>query len=262
MNPHPPNDLDYYAILGVAPDASLAEIKQAHRALVRRYHPDLFALNPEVAWEAEILMSEINRAYDVLSNSQKRRIYDRQRREQDAKWQAENGQGAAHAQTEDGFLADKESVLFAPSADAHWFLALLQWLSFQRARSGHRQTMGALSKLLLAPIPFCVAIIVSSLFFQLGSVTGHVFLFGLSAVLAYPLILVPALARLMLPIRYQPLLSLKQKIIGTPIMLMAALLLGWIWVVVADRHGTVSNPLDLYWWCGLIVLTCLSLAAL
>lgn len=252
MTPDPPDDLDYYAILCVAPDASPAEIKSAYRALARRYHPDLYALNPDVAWEAEILMSEINRAYAVLSNSQQRQRYDAQRQQCAAAWTA-----ATSSTNPDAATAGGAGLL---SAVAVLVEAAQCWFSARQAASSHKQVMGALSKMLLAPIPFCIAIIVSALFWKLGSVTGAMFLCGLSAVLAYPFILVPLWLRLLLPIRYQPFLSFRQKMVGIPLILISAVLLGWVWVVVVDRHG--SNPLDLYWWCGLIVVTCLSLACL
>lgn len=250
MTPDPPNDLDYYAILCVAPDASLAEIKSAYRALARRYHPDRYALNSDIAWQAEIMMSLINRAYAVLSNTWQRQRYDEQR-------QHAAGTATTSRTTPDTATAGGTSML---SAAAVLVKAAQRWFSAQQAASNHKQVMGTLSKMLLAPIPFCIATIVSALFWQLGSVTGAMFLCGLSAVLAYPFILVPLWLRLLLPIRYQPFLSFKQKMVGIPIILISAVLLGWVWVAVVDRHG--SNPLDLYWWCGLIVVTCLSLACL
>lgn len=64
---------DYYEILGVKRDASEKEIKQAYRRLARRYHPDV---NPgDMA--AEERFKNINRAYEVLSDPQKRAKYDR-----------------------------------------------------------------------------------------------------------------------------------------------------------------------------------------
>jgi hypothetical protein len=255
MTPDPPDDLDYYAILGVSSDASLAEIKSAYRALAWRYHPDRYALNSDRAWQAEIMMSLINRAYAVLSNSGQRHRYDEQRQQHAAAWTAKASSTAPGAAAMGG-----ARLLSAAAVIQHLVKAARRWLSAQQAASSHKQMMGALSKMLLAPIPFCIAIIVSALFWQLGSVTGAMFLCGLSAVLAYPFILVPLWLRLLLPIRYQPFLSFRQKLVGAPIILSLAVLLGWVWVGVVDRHG--SNPLDLYWWCGLIVVTCLSLACL
>lgn len=63
---------DYYSVLGVAKDAKKPEIKSAYRKLARSYHPDV---NREP--EAEQKFKEISNAYEVLSDDEKRSIYDR-----------------------------------------------------------------------------------------------------------------------------------------------------------------------------------------
>src|SRR5438132_8039797 len=63
---------DYYKSLGVARDASEADIKKAFRALARQYHPDV-AKNKA---QAEEKFKEINEAYEVLGDPEKRRKYD------------------------------------------------------------------------------------------------------------------------------------------------------------------------------------------
>ena len=64
---------DYYAILGVGRSAPDKEIKQAYRRLARKYHPDV---NPGDK-AAEAKFKEINEAYEVLSDPEKRKKYDR-----------------------------------------------------------------------------------------------------------------------------------------------------------------------------------------
>jgi molecular chaperone DnaJ len=64
---------DYYEILGVAKDASEADLKAAFRKLAMKYHPDR---NPGDQ-EAEKQFRELNEAYDVLKDEQKRAAYDR-----------------------------------------------------------------------------------------------------------------------------------------------------------------------------------------
>jgi len=63
---------DLYAVLGIARDASDAEIKKAYRRLAMKWHPDKNPGNKE----AEEMFKKISHAYDVLSDEKKRRIYD------------------------------------------------------------------------------------------------------------------------------------------------------------------------------------------
>jgi molecular chaperone DnaJ len=63
---------DYYEILGISRTASEEEIKTAFRSLARKYHPDV---NKEP--DAEERFKEINEAYMVLSDTEKRSVYDR-----------------------------------------------------------------------------------------------------------------------------------------------------------------------------------------
>src|SRR6516164_9702215 len=63
---------DYYETLGVKRDASEEEIKKAYRKLARQYHPDR---NPGDK-QAEAKFKELQRAYDVLSDKNKRAQYD------------------------------------------------------------------------------------------------------------------------------------------------------------------------------------------
>jgi len=63
---------DYYEVLGVARDASDEEIRKAFRKLARKYHPDV----AEDKAVGEVRFKELNEAYDVLSDPEKRRKYD------------------------------------------------------------------------------------------------------------------------------------------------------------------------------------------
>jgi molecular chaperone DnaJ len=65
---------DYYEILGVSKTASVDDIKKAYRQLVMQYHPDRVA--PEKKKEAEEKFKELSEAYAVLSDPQKRQLYD------------------------------------------------------------------------------------------------------------------------------------------------------------------------------------------
>ncbi len=83
---------DYYKILGVTREASEKDIKQAYRKLARKYHPDV---NPGDK-SAEARFKEINEAFEVLSDAEKRKKYDRY----GDQWQYADQFAQARAQSE------------------------------------------------------------------------------------------------------------------------------------------------------------------
>ena len=68
---------DYYEVLGVSKDASESEIKKAYRKAAMKYHPDKFSNSSESEKkDAENKFKEINEAYEILSDAQKKAVYD------------------------------------------------------------------------------------------------------------------------------------------------------------------------------------------
>ncbi len=59
----------FYAILGLQPDASIQEVKQAYRVLVKRCHPDLFFHNPQLRQKAQEILTKINEVYEELCSN-------------------------------------------------------------------------------------------------------------------------------------------------------------------------------------------------
>jgi hypothetical protein len=86
-----PVDASYYNLLGVAPSASQQELRAAYRQLALRLHPDV-----SEAADATQLFGEVAAAYDVLSDSDSRALYDRYGAEGMKRHAGEHG-WAAHA---------------------------------------------------------------------------------------------------------------------------------------------------------------------
>ena len=63
---------DYYEVLGVAKNADEKTIKKAYRKMAKKYHPDTNAGNPD----AEKKFKEVTEAYSVLSDPEKKKMYD------------------------------------------------------------------------------------------------------------------------------------------------------------------------------------------
>lgn len=68
------SEKNYYETLQISKGSTDAEIKKAYRKLAMKWHPDK---NPDIPEEAARKFQEIGEAYDVLSDKEKRGIYDR-----------------------------------------------------------------------------------------------------------------------------------------------------------------------------------------
>ena len=134
---------DYYSILGVKRDANEREIKQAYRKLARKHHPDV---NPGDK-SSEAKFKQINGAYEVLSDKEKRKKYD----QFGDQWQhADQFSGAGAQQTPfRGFGQNNDASRFyyTDSAPGSLFDELLRGFgggaTSQRARSRRGQNIEA-----------------------------------------------------------------------------------------------------------------------
>src|SRR6202011_1936383 len=99
---------DYYEILGVTKTATEKERKSAYRKLARKWHPDA---NPENQKEAEEKFKELQEAYEVLGDPEKRKKYDTLGSDwKRASEQAEQQQRYRSAQAGDGATFDFADV--------------------------------------------------------------------------------------------------------------------------------------------------------
>ena len=95
---------DFYAILGVLPDAEDAVINAAYRALAQRYHPDKWTGDSS---EAHRRMSSINEAYETLGNKQRRAEYDKSRT-RDSQQEFPSDEGAEYSDAFSSALGEAE----------------------------------------------------------------------------------------------------------------------------------------------------------
>jgi curved DNA-binding protein len=135
---------DYYKTLGVDKNATEKEIKSAFRKLAREHHPDVNPDNPQ----AEARFKEINEAYEVLSDSEKRAKYNRlgadwQRWQQSGggpgdfdwgRWTASPGGGQAHVRY--GTPEDLEDLFGSGSPFSDFFTSIFGGLAGGGRRPG------------------------------------------------------------------------------------------------------------------------------
>jgi curved DNA-binding protein len=122
---------DYYAILGVPPNADKKVIQQTYRQLARKYHPDLNPGNKE----AEEKFKTINEAYQVLSNAEQRKKYDELRgqyqqwqqtgsQKQDFNWQNWSAQPGNGAHVQYASPEDLEDLFGSDSPYSDFFTSI------------------------------------------------------------------------------------------------------------------------------------------
>ena len=99
---------DYYKILRVVPDAEIEIISSAYRALCRKYHPDTYKGS-----DAENKMKEINEAYEVLKDPEKRKEYDKTRHSAEA--EAQTKTEAEHKEQQRSYHSAQHPPSSSPS---------------------------------------------------------------------------------------------------------------------------------------------------
>ena len=100
---------DYYEVLGVKKDADENTIKKAYRKLAKQYHPDSNAGDAG----AEQKFKEVTEAYNVLSDKEKRKLYDRFGHAAFDGSAPEGGYAAPETEPEPGLAALAEAVFMA-----------------------------------------------------------------------------------------------------------------------------------------------------
>ncbi|MGO2333260.1 DnaJ domain-containing protein [Pseudoalteromonas sp. MIP2626] len=90
--------VDYYAVLGISPDADYKAVKVAYKKLARKYHPDV-SKEPQ----AEEKFKEIGEAYEVIHNKEERAKYDVLRRNQQNRAQQQANYGGSYGSSQNHY---------------------------------------------------------------------------------------------------------------------------------------------------------------
>lgn len=130
---------DYYEVLGVSKSASDDEIKKAFRKLARQYHPDLHPNDAECAEK----FKEVNEAYEVLSNPEKKAKYDQfGHAGVDPNYQGAGGYGGGFAGSPFGDMGDIFETIFGNSGFGGGFSGFSGSSSSSRGSSANVQRKG------------------------------------------------------------------------------------------------------------------------
>ncbi|MBB6462393.1 J domain-containing protein [Flammeovirga kamogawensis] len=107
---------DYYYILGVSQEADNSEIKKAYRKLSQKFHPDMNGGDKFF----EDRFKEIQEAYEILSNSHKRAIYDEERKVKSNQSSYSEPQENYFVPVIESFTANKKEVAFDEEITFYW----------------------------------------------------------------------------------------------------------------------------------------------
>ena len=93
---------DYYAILGVLPSIEAGALAAVYRALLKKYHPDVYAGDKQ---DADRISKQINEAFDVVGNPRRRSEYDKRRsrrQRQSDDYEGESSKAEGNRDTDEG----------------------------------------------------------------------------------------------------------------------------------------------------------------
>lgn len=116
-------DLDYYAILGLDPDAPQDDVGPAFRKESRRLHPDRYSAlgNAALSDKVNAIFRLIREAYGTLSDPEKRSVYDQER---DAGGSRLSGEGSKQAEQQRAAAADPAEAASNPKSEKYWKMGL------------------------------------------------------------------------------------------------------------------------------------------